>query len=224
MAEVPDHQRASVVKTLSDGSDVEQRAGAVVDMRQHGHRDFPINQGVDRTIAADQSSLHRAAGRLHGALDDVEIRRERSILGDDHVAIRPQADGRLDRLVEIDRRGVANQRLTRGRPDQRPDAVTEPDRHVEPSGAVPAPDQVMAPFLFDCPAENAGRGSRHRTERISVEIDDAFRNDKTVAQVAKRICGVPFNASGACYMGDGRHHERLAIKFRRRPGSSSSLC
>jgi hypothetical protein len=31
------------------------------------------------------------------------------------------------------------------------------------------------------------RGSRHRTERISVEIDEALRNHETVAQTAKRI-------------------------------------
>src|ERR1700733_2793524 len=188
-------------------------------MRQHRDRYLPINQGVERwSIPADQSSLHRAAGRPHGALDDVEIGRERSLLGDDHVAIRPQANGRMDGLVEIDRRGVANQRLTWGRPDQRPDAVAEPGRHVEPSGAVPASDQVMAPFLFDGPAENASRGARHRAKRISVEIDDALRNDKTVAQAAKRISGVPFDASRARWMGgDDRHNESPVIAPRGNP-------
>ncbi len=88
----------------------------------------------------------------------------------------------MDRLVEIDRRGVANEGLARRCPDQRSDAVAEPDRHVEPSGAVPAPDEVMAPFLFDGAVQNSCCGSRHRTERISVEIDDAFRKYKTVAE------------------------------------------
>jgi len=92
----------------------------------------------------------------------------------------------MDCLVEVDRCSVANQRLPRSRAKQCPDAVAEPDGHVEPSRAVPAPDKVVAPLLFDRTVQGARRGSRHRTERIAVEIDEAFRNHKAVAQTAKR--------------------------------------
>src|ERR1700733_7406664 len=63
MTEIPDHERASVVKTSGNGSDVEQRTGPVVDMRQHGDCNLAIDQGVYRsTVATDQSSPHRLAG------------------------------------------------------------------------------------------------------------------------------------------------------------------
>ena len=62
MTEVPDHQRASVVKMSGDGSDVEKRAGAIVDMRQHGDRDFPINQGLD-AMSHPQPINRRFIGR-----------------------------------------------------------------------------------------------------------------------------------------------------------------
>src|ERR1700682_2060298 len=165
-----------------------QRAGAVIDVREHCDCDVSINQGFDRrSVGADQSPLHRTARGLHGALDDVEVRRERLVLGNDHVAIGPQPDGRVDGFVEIDRRGVAYQRLTRSRPNQRPEAIAEPNGHVEPSRAIPAPDEILAPLSLDRMVEDVSRGPGHWTERISVEIDDPVGNDKPVAATAKRI-------------------------------------
>ena len=188
MTEVPYHQRADVVQLFGDSGHVEQLAGAVIDVREHCDCDVSINQGFDRrSVGADQSPLHRTARGLHGALDDVEVRRERLVLGNDHVAIGPQPDGRVDGFVEIDRRGVAYQRLTRSRPNQRPEAIAEPNGHVEPSRAIPAPDEILAPLSLDRMVEDVRRGPGHWTERISVEIDDPVGNDKTVAETAKRI-------------------------------------
>src|SRR6202171_6848313 len=100
-------------------------------------------------MRTDQYPRHRTARGFHRAFDDIEVCRKRLVLGNDNVAIRPQANGGMDRLVKIDRCGVADQRLTRSRPDQSPDAVAEPDRHIEPSGGIPAPDKVMAPRWVD---------------------------------------------------------------------------
>src|SRR6266851_4769675 len=111
--------------------------------------------------------INRTTRGLHCAFDDIEVCRKRLVLGNDDVAIRPQADRGMDRLVEIDRCGVANQRLARSRPDQSSDAVAEPDWHVEPSGCIPAPDEVTAPFLFDRTVQDACRGAdqRNRAQR-----------------------------------------------------------
>src|SRR4029077_2191897 len=127
-----------------------------------------------RAICADQSSFHRAARRPHGALDDIQVRWERLVLGNDYIAIGSQPDRGMDGLVEIDRRGVADEGLTRCCPNKRSDAIAKPDRHIEPSRAVPALDKVLAPFLFNRAIQNACRGAWHRAERISVEIDDAL--------------------------------------------------
>src|SRR5882757_3754694 len=188
MTEIPHHQRAGVVKLSGDGGDVEQCTGAIIDVREHGDRDLSVKQGLyGRAIRADQSPLHRTTRGLHCAFDDIEVRRKRFVLGNDDVAIGPHAYRSMDRLVKIDRCGVANQRLTGRRPDQSSDAVAEPDWHVEPSGGIPTPDEVIAPLLFDRTAQDACRGARHRTERIPVEINEAFGYHKTVAEVAERI-------------------------------------
>ena len=186
MTEVPHHQRPGVVQPLGDAGHVEKLAGAIVDVGQHGDRDLAVEQAVDRrAVPADQPSLHRTTRGLHRAFDDVEVGRERLILGNDDVAVGPQSDGGLDCLVEIDRGRVANEGLAGSSPKQRSDAVTEPDRHVEPSSAVPAPDQVMSPFPFDRVVQDVGGGARHRAERIAVEIDDAFGEHEPIAEAAQ---------------------------------------
>src|SRR6266550_5764896 len=81
MTEVPHHQRTGVVKLFGDGGHVEQRACAIINMREHGDRDRLVEQGVDRgAIRTNQSSLHRTTRGLDCAFDDIEVCRERLIL------------------------------------------------------------------------------------------------------------------------------------------------
>ncbi len=160
--------------------------------------------------------LHRTTGGFHGALDDVEVGRERLILGNHHVAIGPQGDGGMDRLEEIDRCGVAYDRLTGRRPDQGSNAIAEPDRHVEPSRVIPAPDEILAPLLFDRMTQNARRVARHRSERISIEIDQAVGKHKAVAKAAKRIDAIARDARLARDQGSWRDHGNLSRHWRER--------
>ena len=201
------------MQSPGDAGHVEKLAGAIVDMRQHGDRDLIVEQAVDRrAIPADQPPLHRPTRGPHRAFDDVEIGRERLVLGNDDVAAGPQSDGGLDSLEEIDRGRVANEGLTGSGPKQRSDAVTEPGRHVEPSSAVPAPDQVVSPLLFDRVVQDTGGGARHRAERIAVEIDDAFGEHEPVAEAAQRIGGIARDVRLARSHGGKWHHQSLVIK------------
>jgi len=61
MTEVPHHQRTGVVKLFGDGGHVEQRAGAIINMREHGDRDRFVEQGVDR--GAIRTINRRVIGR-----------------------------------------------------------------------------------------------------------------------------------------------------------------
>ena len=42
MTEIPHHQRTGVVKLFGDGGDVEQCAGAIINVREHGDRDLSV--------------------------------------------------------------------------------------------------------------------------------------------------------------------------------------
>src|SRR5260370_38784061 len=60
MTEVPHHQRTGVVKLFGDGGHVEQRAGAIINVREHGDRARFVDQAVDGgTIRTSKSSRHR---------------------------------------------------------------------------------------------------------------------------------------------------------------------
>ena len=217
MTEIPHHQRAGIVKLLGDGGHVVQRAGAIIDLRQHGDRDPAVEQGFDRgAVGPEQPTADRTTGGFHGAFDDVEVGREQFIFGNHHVAIGPQRDGGMDRLEEVDRCGVAYDCLTRSRPDQGSDAIAEPDRQVEPPRVIPAPDEILAPFPFDGVAQNVCRGARHRSERISVEIDQALGKHKAITDAAKRIAAILRDTRIARRHGGRRDHGCLSRRWRGR--------
>ena len=84
--------------------------------------------------------------------------------------------------------------LSRGGSEQTSEPVSQPDGHVEPAGGIPAPDQVVTPFLLDGAIEDARRGARHRAQRVAVEIDHAIGNSEAIAQASKRIAQVASDA------------------------------
>src|SRR4051794_3024888 len=100
----------------------------------------------------------------------------------------------MDGFEEVDRGGVADKRLTRSRPKQGSDTVSKLDRHVEPAGGIPAPDEIVTPLLFNGAIEDARCRARHRPERVAVEIDHAVGDSEAIAQMAKRIAQVQCDA------------------------------
>src|SRR5665213_1197135 len=116
----------------------------------------------------------------------------------------------MDRLIEIDRGRIANDGLPRCRSEQRSDAVAEPDGHVEPAGAVPASDQVVAPLLLDRAVQKTNSGARQRAQRISIEIDHALGKNEAVAKAAKWVDGIARDARLSRSHGGRRHHRGLS--------------
>src|ERR1700730_10274042 len=131
----------------------------------------------------------------------------------------------MNRLVQIDRGGVADDGLPGSRTDQRAEAVAEPERQVEPSGRVPAPDQILPPFLFDGAAEDCSCRARHRPQRIAVKVDHAVRDDEAGAKRSEGIGCVARHAGFARNKVSGGDHFRPSeIAGGRDPaGASSSI-
>src|SRR5260370_34023024 len=100
----------------------------------------------------------------------------------------------MNRLVQIDRGGGAIHRLAGGCADQRADTVAEPKRHVEPTGGIPAFDEVLTPFLFDRATEAARCRAWHRSKRIAVEVYHAIRDAEAITQSTNCIARIARDA------------------------------
>ena len=114
-----------------------------------------------------------------------------------------EARGGDQQLEQIDRGRIGDQHLVRLRPDQGRDLRAHAARHADPVAAVPAADQLLAPFLLDHRALARRHLFRQRPKRIAVEIDQALGQMKAVAQGAQRIGGV-----GGPGLGEGEAHRR----------------
>ena len=110
-------------------------------------------------------------------LRDVEIGREIRLLGEDRLAPRSGANRRGKQLEQADAGRIGDQQLVRPRADDRRQLRGDPRRPVDPAVLVPAGDEVLAPLPLRRFASGGRRRLRQRTERIAVEIDDAFGSE-----------------------------------------------
>ncbi len=190
MAEIPDHHRAGRVRARGQGGHVAPPTGAVVDLVDQHHRHGVVDQPLDvRAVHALEPHRHVRTGR-HDALDDVEIGREAAALGDDDVALRPEAKTGMQSLVEIERGGVAGDHLAGCRADQRRDQIAGADRQLEPACVVPAADQALRPLGLGRGGDRRQRRLGRRPERVAVEIDHPRRQAEPVAKPGQRIGGI----------------------------------
>jgi hypothetical protein len=98
------------------------------------------------------------------------------------------------RLEQVDRGGVGDHHFAVGGADQRRQAVAEAFGQVEPAGAVPAADQVMAPFAGDDVLGAGEGGFGAGAQGVAIQINHAGRQVELVAQGGERILRVAFQA------------------------------
>lgn len=194
VGEIPQHQRARVVRELRDGRHVVHVAGAVVHVRDHRDGRVVAERGRQFRRIVDQTQLVAAAELLDQPLRDVQVGREIRALGHDHAALRRalglMAQHRRQQLEQVDRDRVGHDRFAGCAADQRRELVAEAARQREPAGGVPAADQAFAPFGADHLLRAGGRCARLRAERIAVEIDHAVGQRELAAQRGERIVAV----------------------------------
>ena len=156
-------------------------AGAVVDVGQHQHARRRSSGARSTRVAVDQPQLQPR--RRGDALGDVEVGRKVVALGEDDAArgriAALQRRRGAQRLEAVDRGRVADADLARRGADQAGDLVADAAREIDPAGAVPAPDQALAPLAGGDLCQ-AGRGpARQRAERVAVEVDRRLRAART---------------------------------------------
>ena len=157
VGQVPDGQDAGLSCLGTHRGHIVHRAGPVVDMGEHQHRDV-VAQCRRQLIALDQAQCQSAI--VAQRLRDVEVGREIAALAHDRGSARisgGDVQGCTQRLVEIDRGAVGGHHLAGLRADQMCDLVADPLRQIKPAGGVPAGDQALAPFVAQCLGDSRRR-------------------------------------------------------------------
>ena len=172
----------------ADGGHVVLVAGTVVDVREHG--DGAIGgDGLRQFVGAvDQAQLVAAVEPGGQALRHVQVGGEVAAFADDDPArgLRRIAglhlQGGGQRLEQVDGGGVGDHHFASLRAEQRRQAVAQALGQVEPASAIPAADQVRAPFGRD-DVLGTGQGRfRPGAQGIAVEINHALRQVELLAQ------------------------------------------
>ena len=211
--EVPQHDRADIVRSPGQRLHVEHFAGLVVDMRQQQQRDVFI-QRVHHRVARREPLFDAGV-----ALNHVEVGREIARLAQHDVTVRIERKRRADQLGEVYRDRIARDHLVRLRADQRGNLRAHALRHGDPVATaarqlVPAADQTFAPLGVDHPVQTLTRCLGQRPERIAVEVDHPFGQIEALAKVRDAIgciefaCPLKHRATPAAPRDTARHRRR----------------
>ena len=216
MREVPDRQHAGGMRLRGERGHVVQAAGAVVHLREHQHRDAFVEQALD-FVGLAQHQL--AAALAREALGDVEVGGEVRALRDDHAALR--CVGLRDRqrgtqhLEQVHRGRVGHHQFAGLGAHEACDLVAHALRQRDPAGAVPAADQVRAPFITHHLLHALRCRLRHHAQRVAVEVDHTRRQRELLTQRAQAVLRVEREA-----VVSGRHASSLSTA---RTGDASAL-
>ena len=209
MRQVPQHQRAGIMRGAGQFGHVERFARLVMRMGEHQQGNAVV-QRLDQLAALCQTALGQALP-FH-SVDHVEIGGEIAGFAQHHLAPRLHRQRGGDQLEQVHAGGIAGNHLVRAGADQRRDLRPHTCRQIDPAGGVPAADEVAAPFFAHDLFQPCGRRFRQAAERVAVEIDDAIRQHEPVAKFAQRIAGV--EETGAF-----QHHASSLRIARHRPAS-----
>ena len=201
VAQVPEHQRARVVREPGDRGHVGQRAAPVGHVRQADQGGVRPDRGADVRradplvhVGADHAEL--AAGPGGDALEHVAVGGEVVVVGDQDRAARPRVQGGAGQLVEVHRGGVADHDLARRRAQKvLAEQVTCLPGQVHP--VRPGADQPGAPVLGDDLREAlGGRGGQH-AQRVAVQVDQAgLERREPVPEPGQRVGRVQVRGPG----------------------------
>ncbi len=204
MRQIPDGQRAVLVRQRRDGRHVVHVPALVVHVRQHGDGDVVAQRAFQLFRRVDQAQFVAVAQQVGQAFSDVEVGRKVMRFRHDDLAggrvFALHANRGGQHLEEIDRCGVGDDDFVFARTNQRGKLVAQAARQLKPAGLVPAADQAIAPFIGDDFLRAGERSFRAGAQRVAVEINRAVGQRKGVAQRGDRIGRVAFDAGVA---GDG---------------------
>ncbi len=175
MAQIPDHQAIVLVHQTVGRLHIVQVTCAIVHMGQHDHSRFIVDCGlqVSRIINQLQPIVFTKEGVK--PFNDVQIRRERIALGQNHFLLRMalflQIDGRGQHLEQVHGGAVADDGFALAGTNQRRHLVAQTHGQGPPAGFVPAIDQVGAPFLANHFLGALHGVPGHGAQGVSVQIN-----------------------------------------------------
>ena len=211
VAQIPEDQRACVMRAARPRGHVEAVGGLVMDVGEEDECGIVVDRLFE--FGAGDGVEARAGNAGGGALGDVQVGVEIAAFADDRRAAGPRAQCGDDELEEVGRGGIADDNLVGPCADEGGDESAETLGCVDPA-FVPAADQALAPLagggVGDCGRHRLGE----RTEGIAVEIDDAVGEGEQVAMAGEWVGGV----EGARF-GQRRH----AYSFPAEEGPLSAL-
>ena len=194
VAQVPQHQRAGVVRDRG-----ERRAVGQVQAERYAtwlsttsavcSRDGLGQQvGGDAGRGVDVDPAQRQPALAGDAVGDVAVGREVVAVDHDLGAPGPGGHRGAHQLVEQHRGRVADGDLARRGAQADPaDLVAEGQRQVEPA-LVPAADQPAAPLVGHEVAQPLGRDRQRAAQRVAVEVDEVgVGPDEAVAVRRQRV-------------------------------------
>ncbi len=177
--QIPERQRAGVMRRPREVPHVVHAPAAVVDVGQHQQRGLRVERRFAARPAPTARSSIRSPSRSRRTLRDVEVGREVAPLRDDHPPARPQVQGGRDQLEQIDRDRIGDDHLMGFGADQAGDLGPDPLREIDPAVAGPAGDQILAPLAPRHLVEDRRGGLGQGAERVAVQIDDAVGQQRT---------------------------------------------
>jgi hypothetical protein len=196
MGQVPQHQRAGLVRDRGDGGHVGQGAAAVRHVGQADQRGVLVYRRAYRVgrqafvdVGGQHPELRAALGR--DPLDHVAVAGEVVLVGHDHVPPRPRVERRAGQLVQVDRGVVGDQDLSWRRAGERADQVARASGQIHP--VVPRPGQGASPLRPDHALKPPHGRQRERAQGIAVQVDHGrIVEREPVAEPGQRIRRVKF--------------------------------
>ena len=172
VGEVPHAQRADIVRSAGERGHVVHAARSVVHVGQQQSGDVVTERGLD-LIRLDPAHLVTPTEGLGEALRDVDVRREVAVIRQDDLPVAGFERGG-ERLMDLDREGVADDDLAWRRIQEPADAVAEFLGEAHPIGGVPGSDELLAPLLVQGPGKSLRGRSRKGAQGVAVEVDDTI--------------------------------------------------
>ena len=197
VAQIPQHQRAAVVRDAGDLCHVGQGAAAVGHMRQAEQRGPLVHGVTDRLHAHPVVDVGVDHAQLPAVLtgdtgQHVPVGGEVVVVGHDDAAAGAGIEGGTGQLVQVDRGVVADQYLAGRRAQQ---VMAEQVARLAWQGhpAAPGPDQPPPPAAPDHLADPLRGCQRQHAQRVAVQVDQRrVVAHETVVETGQRIGGITF--------------------------------
>ena len=146
MGEIPYGQSPCGLGLFCQAEHVMYSPAPVIDFGQHEHGDVATDCRFD-ILRRHHAKFMAFVERFYQSFGHVQIAWEIARVRQDHPPVRAHLQRRRQRLIDLDRQGVAHHNASLGCADKPAYPISHPARLRHPSSLVPAADEHIAPFI-----------------------------------------------------------------------------